>query len=188
MKQNTRERILRFSEHLLLSQGYNGFSFMDVAEKVGIKKASIHYHFPTKEDLAIAIVTKYRKLFSRWQDGLLNKKTVDKISSFFSMYHSLSRDGELICPMGMLAAEYPTLPGHLQEEVKVLLDEEREWLISCLNQGLKVQDIPSDINAVQYAELIMGYLSGAIKFWRIYDDVDTYYQTRDYLLDLLKMK
>lgn len=70
MKQNTKERILKYSEQLMLSKGYNGFSFMDIAKIVGIKKASMHYHFPTKEDLAVAIVLKYRRLFSRWKRSI----------------------------------------------------------------------------------------------------------------------
>lgn len=34
--------------------GFNAFSYSDLADEIGIKKASIHYHFPSKIDLGIA--------------------------------------------------------------------------------------------------------------------------------------
>lgn len=186
MRQNTRDRILKYSEQLMLSKGYNGFSFMDVAKKIGIKKASMHYHFPTKEDLAVNIVLKYRNLFDRWRNRVSEKSTIDKISSFFSLYHSLYRDGNQICPIGMLLAEYSTIPEQLQKEIEILLSEERTWFISTLTKGKENEDIPEHINPLLYTDLVLSYLSGAIKFWRIYNNDDAYYSAKDYFVNLLK--
>ncbi|WP_211254774.1 TetR/AcrR family transcriptional regulator [Pseudomonas syringae] len=44
---------------MLRTKGCAAFSHADVAEEIGIKKASIHQHFPTKEGLAISIVESY---------------------------------------------------------------------------------------------------------------------------------
>lgn len=33
---------------MMQTRGYNGLSFRELAKEVGIKSASIHYHFPTK--------------------------------------------------------------------------------------------------------------------------------------------
>lgn len=186
MKQNTKERILKYSEQLMLSKGYNGFSFMDIAKMVGIKKASIHYHFPTKEDLAVTIVMKYRKLFSRWRNRVEERSTVDKISGFFSLYHSLYRKGNQICPIGMLLAEYSTIPQLLQNEIKTLLEEEKKWLISTMNSAKASGDIPDNIDSLVFTDLVISYLSGAIKFWRIYNDDESYYSAKEYFVNQLK--
>lgn len=186
MKQNTKERILKYSEQLMLSKGYNGFSFMDIATKVGIKKASMHYHFPTKEDLAVNIVKKYRNLFYHWRNRVEYKNPVEKVSSFFSLYHSLYRKGNQICPIGMLLAEYPTIPELLQIEVLKLLEDEKEWLLLTITEALESNSISLDIEPKVYTDLVLSYLSGAIKFWRIYEDDESYYSVKSYFVDQLK--
>ena len=44
----TAERVVDAAEGLVQQHGYNGFSYDDVAQLVGIKKPSIHHHFPKK--------------------------------------------------------------------------------------------------------------------------------------------
>ncbi|MCY4123811.1 MAG: TetR/AcrR family transcriptional regulator, partial [Pseudomonas sp.] len=55
----TRDALIQTAEGLMRTKGYAAFSYADLADAVGIRKASIHYHFPTKEDLGIAIVEEY---------------------------------------------------------------------------------------------------------------------------------
>lgn len=50
------EKILNTAESLIQKMGYNGFSYKDIALIVGIKTSSIHYYYPTKEDLAAAVI------------------------------------------------------------------------------------------------------------------------------------
>jgi len=52
---DTATRILDTAERLVQSRGYNGFSYADIAERVGITKASLHHHFETKATLGQAI-------------------------------------------------------------------------------------------------------------------------------------
>ena len=52
----TKTRILDVAERLTQTKGFNGFSYLDLAEEVGIKNSSIHYHFKAKIDLAEALV------------------------------------------------------------------------------------------------------------------------------------
>ena len=50
-----REEILNVAESMIRVAGFNGFSTRDVANAVGIKSASVHYHFPTKADIGVAV-------------------------------------------------------------------------------------------------------------------------------------
>ena len=59
MEQDTRERLLRETETLVRTRGYAAFSYADLSERVGIRKASIHHHFRTKEDLGAALIDSY---------------------------------------------------------------------------------------------------------------------------------
>ncbi len=55
--------ILDAAERFARQAGYNGFSFRDVAAEVGIKSASVHYHFPTTGDLGAALAGRYADRF-----------------------------------------------------------------------------------------------------------------------------
>ena len=61
MEKNKAAEILEVTRRLIMERGYNGFSFRDIAARVGIKSASIHYHFATKADLAEAALKAYRE-------------------------------------------------------------------------------------------------------------------------------
>ena len=56
---STSDEILRSARSLIVAGGYNGFSYADIAEVVGIRKASIHHHFPTKVDLVRTLLERY---------------------------------------------------------------------------------------------------------------------------------
>lgn len=59
MSVNSKEAILLAAKTIAQSQGYNGLNFRDLAQSVGIKAASIYYHFPSKADLGIAVAKRY---------------------------------------------------------------------------------------------------------------------------------
>ena len=55
MSTNAREAILEAAKRTAQAHGYSGLNFRELAAEVGIKGASIHYHFPTKADLGAAV-------------------------------------------------------------------------------------------------------------------------------------
>ncbi|MEO1802679.1 MAG: TetR/AcrR family transcriptional regulator, partial [Cyanobacteria bacterium J06629_2] len=59
----TAQKILTVAQHNVQTKGFNGFSYRDLAVEIGIKTSSIHYHFPTKDDLALALVEAYHNAF-----------------------------------------------------------------------------------------------------------------------------
>ena len=48
---DTRNKILDVADDLVQRVGLNAMSYKHISEAVGIRKASIHHHFPKKEDL-----------------------------------------------------------------------------------------------------------------------------------------
>jgi len=53
---HTRTRILDTAQDLVQRIGANAMSYQHISEAVGIRKASIHHHFPKKEDLLEALI------------------------------------------------------------------------------------------------------------------------------------
>jgi TetR/AcrR family transcriptional repressor of nem operon len=59
----TDQSILDVAQRLIQTRGYNGFSYKDVVAALGIRTASIHYHFATKADLGVALASRHRRHF-----------------------------------------------------------------------------------------------------------------------------
>ena len=56
-------RILSEAQRLVQMRGFNGFSYADIAETLGVTKASLHYHFPSKAELGRRLIDRYREDF-----------------------------------------------------------------------------------------------------------------------------
>jgi AcrR family transcriptional regulator len=52
---STRERILDVSLDLFTDQGFDGTSMREIAERLGITKPAIYYHFGSKEEILMAL-------------------------------------------------------------------------------------------------------------------------------------
>ena len=59
----TADQILDLAEMLIQTRGYTAFGYQDIADRLGIRKASIHYHFPSKTNLGAAVVDRYAARF-----------------------------------------------------------------------------------------------------------------------------
>src|SRR5260221_14573871 len=102
-----RDEILDVSESLIRSVGFNGFSTRDVADAVGIKAASVHYHFPVKADIGVAVTERYtlRFLEELGEPGSFDGDAKKVIARYVTMFRrALIRDGKL-CLCAVLGAE-----------------------------------------------------------------------------------
>lgn len=158
----TREALVRSAENLMRTKGYAAFSYADLAEDIGIRKASIHHHFPTKEDLGVAIVEEYiervRSGFRRIDQQ--HSTVADKVTAYFSLFQASSNRGLL--PMcGALAAEMKVLPVELQKLTQRFFDLQLTWLRTTLEEGVAAGDIPTGRGAKQKAFLVLSLLEGA---------------------------
>ncbi len=130
-------RIIDSAQELVQSRGYNAFSFRDLAARVGIKSASVHYYFPTKGDLAQALVVRYRAQFGahlrRIEDG--NGTAPAQLSEYFELIYGSFASNNLICLCGMLATDAASLPPAARAEVRGFFSDNEAWLGQLLQRG-----------------------------------------------------
>lgn len=144
------------------SKGYAAFSYADLVETVGIKKASIHHHFPTKEDLGTAIVEAYieRVLADFQHIELVHEDLEGRLKAFFLAFSASSERGLLpLC--GALAAEMAALPVGLQRLTHRFFDIQLKWLTKILDRGVANGEIPSIPSTRQKAFQLLSALEGA---------------------------
>src|SRR5688572_24297646 len=115
----TKDRILDLAEQLAQTRGFNGFSYADISERLGITKASLHYHFRTKADMGRSLMERYRTNFTAALAAIdaTRVSAADKLEPYAKLYAQVLH-GERMCLCGMLAAEYSTLAPPIQDEVR----------------------------------------------------------------------
>lgn len=129
-----REEILDVSEAMIRQVGFNGFSTRDVAEAVGIKAASVHYHFPVKADIGVAVTARYtrRFLYDLGQPDAFNGDARKVVSRYVGGFRrALVRDGKL-CLCAVLGAEFGSLPSEVGSYTRVFFERNIEWLTAAL--------------------------------------------------------
>lgn len=160
---DTKETILDAAQSLAQTRGYNGFSFRDLAEEVGVKSASVHYHFPTKSDLGKALLarfrTRFRALFSDLDAGEANPKT--KLEQYVEAFVAPLQLADRSCLGAMLAADAETLPGAVREEVDGFVHDHETWLTSVLSEGRRRGEFTFEGAPASRAQMLFSALEGA---------------------------
>lgn len=176
--------VLDVAERLIQTRGFNGFSYADVAAEVGITKASLHYHFPTKADLGLSLVRRYQESFEEALAGLARKggDTRTLLEGYAELYRSVLRKDRM-CLCGMLAAEHSTLPTPMQRALQTFFDANERWLAGVLEAGRRKGELELAGAAREEARLLVAGLEGALLVARSYDDPERFQDAAALLID-----
>lgn len=162
MSVSTRDALMKSAEIHLRTKGYAAFSYADLAEEIGIRKASIHHHFPTKENLGHALITRYIEGFTqklRWLDET-HADPVVRLREFSLLFQSSIHD-RLLPLCGALAAEMAAMPESLQELGRALLTQQLAWLEKSLVEAAKVHRWKRAAPPALHARMLLSALEGA---------------------------
>ena len=127
---DTKTQLLDAAERTVRERGYDGFSYADLAAAVGIRKASIHYHFPTKADLAKALVARYREVNRafRQEVGATTDDAATRLKRYLAHYRAALGGGDMLCLCVSLAISPDRLSEHAREELNGFHRDSIEWL------------------------------------------------------------
>lgn len=167
---DTRSRLIEEATHIVRTRGYSAFSYADLAEVVGIRKPSIHHHFPTKEDLGVALIEHYTDVFMSRLEHISRGEatTVGRLRGYSVLYDEAFAAGEA-CLCGMLASEVANLPASMRAGVLRFLNLNRDWIRDALQAGEDAGKggLHADFDA--QATNILGLLQGALFVARAMD-------------------
>lgn len=184
----TADDILACARALIMAGGYNGFSYADIADVVGIRKPSIHHHFPTKADLVRTLISRYR------EEALagvtyLEEQTPDPLEllrRYTGYWAACIRDASApFCVCALLASELPVLPAEVASEVRAHFRMLSDWLTSVLERGQREGRLTLTDTPRIEAETFMATVHGAMLSARAYDDPEIFGAITARLIDRL---
>ena len=185
MTGSTALRILDEGRQLIMKRGYNGFSYADIAAAIGIRKASIHHHFPGKNDLVTAVVEQSRAIIRSQVELLANAEpdALEQLRAYAGYWERcIADDSAPFCIAAMLAAELPSLPEDVAEAVKAHFVELSAWLAHILALGVRQGSVVLVASPEDEAEAFMSAIYGAMLSARAFEDPGRFVSITETLL------
>jgi len=166
---NTKDQIMEKASELLTRHGYKGFSYRDISTHLGVKNAAIHYHFPTKADLALALVEDYHQLLRRRTAEFMayGGSAQAQLEGLFSFTRSQFCKGHCICPMGAFSVDYEELPEAVQKATAKFLEDSTIWLTRVLEIGRSQKEFEFEGDPRTRALAILATLQGGRQIARV---------------------
>ncbi len=169
---DTSDRILDVAERLIQIHGFNGFSYADIAAELRVKNASIHHHFPSKADLGVKLVNRYRENFGEALHAIVaaSSDARRQLRRYARLYRDVLRDRNRMCLCGMLASDLETLPRPVRRGVKEFFDAHEVWLADVLDHGRKSGRLRFAGTPALHARMVLSTLEGAMLVARSYGE------------------
>lgn len=160
---DTRTALLDFAEHSARSRGFDGFSYADMAAAIGIRKASIHYHFPTKANLAEALIERYQ---SGLQQRLAEMDAVHatagaRLEALIALYRAALRDGQTVCLCIAFSVCRESLSETVIAGVGAIRAMVTRWITATFELGQRDGSISAIDDPAREAHATLAMLEGA---------------------------
>ncbi|MCK8516616.1 TetR/AcrR family transcriptional regulator [Methylonatrum kenyense] len=165
---STRKRILDAAAELFQRRGFSGFSYQHIAAQLGVRNAAIHYHFPSKADLGVALLSRYRDSFRWWTEQVERQglTPAQKVARFLELESRYCLEGK-VCPLGVVCVEFENVTQAVQAEAAGLAADLETWLAAVLEEGRRAQDIRLEGASRAVAVAILAQLQGGLQLARL---------------------
>ncbi|WP_169088759.1 TetR/AcrR family transcriptional regulator [Paenibacillus sp. PL91] len=165
--ENRKTQILDLSLNLIREKGYVAISYDDISKQLGVTKASIHYHFEKKEDLAVALTDRIHQTLHNVTISVNNASisVEEKIKRYIAEQLKLGGNG--ICPIASLQTDYESLPDVVQVKVQELSQFELTNWMELLREAQKEGVVNSTVDVESLTYAVLSCIKGGLQYKRV---------------------
>ena len=132
---DTRNKILNSAQRLIQTRSFEGFSFQDIADEVGIRKASLYHHFDSKDAVAVAVL----KRGGDWVSGKLAATAelapAERLERYIDLFRDLGGKAERMCPGGSFASVFGAVSPPVRRALHAFTKMQLDWLEGIVREG-----------------------------------------------------
>ncbi|MBN8550431.1 MAG: TetR/AcrR family transcriptional regulator [Deltaproteobacteria bacterium] len=185
-ERSTADTILDVAQNLCQTRGFNAFSYRDIAKELGIKTASIHYHYPTKADLGEALLIRYRQKFASELTKIRaeNDDARKQLKCFSNLIESIRKDDKL-CLCAMLSSDFESLSPGMKKQLKEFFSDAEAWIEACLLAGKKDGSFSMSKSPKTVAQVFLATLQGMLICSRAFSEDERFENGREALFSML---
>lgn len=176
-KLETRDKIVEAARQLFFEQGYSATGIAQILKRSRVNSGSLYYFFPTKEDLLIAVLQKYKEMLEPAVLAPAYRRAVAPIERLFAVLHGYRQllqatDFRLGCPIGNLALE---MSNSYPEVRKLVVENFEAWRAAVRKLIESAKDrLPPDVDAQALSHFVLGTMEGSVMLARAYQSFEPF--------------
>lgn len=162
---STRHTILKAARELIQTRSYLGFSFQDLAERVGIRKASLYHHFPSKEALGVAVLEQAIATYDKWFKAFEGTPE-EGFRLYINGFRNVIGAGQRVCPAAAFIPGWDAVDSDIHQTIVRLRQIQVDWLTVQLTRQGRVADpaaVAGQIFALCQGSLISARVTGRVE-------------------------
>src|SRR5688572_12197732 len=187
----TRERLVDVAMRLFWEKGYGATSIADILREAEANSGSLYHFFPTKQDLLLAVLERYREGLYPMLLAPIWEAVPDPIERIFALldkYRALLVETDCFygCPIGSLALEFHEPDPPVRELLAANFDGWTAAIRRCLDDA--AERLPTDLDRQELAVFVLTTMEGGVMQARTHRTLDTFdasvRRLRDYVTRL----
>lgn len=189
--ERTKERITTAAEELFRRQGFTATSVSDLLEAAGVKKGSLYFHFPGKDDLALAVLQRAESEFMAFLDTALAGPTpAARLDAFFRQALAIHRRSGFVggCLFGNTALEASDSNPRYAFRVAEVFGRWTGKIRAVVADAQAAGQIRNDLPADDIARFVVSSIEGGIMMARLQKEEEPLSRCLDTLRTLLELK
>ena len=155
-----RTELTREAARLFAERGYHGTSIGDLADALGVQKASLYHHFPSKQELLYATMRDGADRFHAALDDIPDRlPAVEKLR--LAMRAHLSVVADQLDVATVFVREWRYLEGERRDEIVAERRRYEERFRSLFREGRELGELRTDLDDAAAALLVLSALNWA---------------------------
>jgi TetR/AcrR family transcriptional repressor of nem operon len=136
-RMDTRDKILNSAQRLMQTRSYHGFSFQDIADDVGIRKASLYHYFGSKDEIAVAVLSRAADWAKSQMERVKDRDPIERLEAYFDMFRTIHGKAERMCPGGSFAGVFDAVSSSVQAASHRFAKMHVAWIEDIIREGVK---------------------------------------------------
>ena len=159
---DTRTKILEVAEELVQGVGLNAMSYKHISDAVGIRKPSIHHHFPKKADLVDTLLERCHISYGGKYLRIVEESgpAPEKLRKPAKVFEEGLQKRQL-CLVGMISSDLNTLQDNSRSILETTIRKTVEIFSIAFRQGREEGSLVFEGTAAETSHAFLSFLIGA---------------------------
>ena len=167
----TKQLLINEALDIIQKEAFSALSFQTLADRVGIKKASVYYHFPSKEKLAIGVIEDATNKLRKYFTSIALQKPDKQLASYIKLFSLHISSLQNLCPGVSFITSWPAQTDAVKAAIKILYQTHIEFITSVIQKGYDQSTfLKNHTPAADIAVTVFAMLQGALLSARVNGD------------------
>jgi len=183
----TKQLLINEAMSITQNESFDKLSFQMLADRIGIKKGSVYYHFPSKEKLAIAVIEDANRQLTEYFCRIEHQRSSKWLNSYVQLFSVHIASTDKLCPAASFITAWPTQTESVKTAVQTLYRTHIKYIRNFINHEKKSNLITfSEPSDTTLAETIFTMLQGALFTARVNSNLSIFTTCEKAITQLLQ--